>query len=65
MKIKMINNIAAKFCPNTILLNFTAIGVSFTDLEIGLKILSYTVAILYTAIKIAKELREWKKKKKK
>ncbi len=61
----MINTIAGKFCPNTILLNATAIGVSFTDVEIGLKILSYTVAVLYTAIKIAKELREWNKKKKK
>ena len=58
----MINEIIGKFCPTTIILNVGAIGVSFTDVEIGLKILSYTVAILYTIIKIAKEMNEWKKK---
>lgn len=51
-----------KFCPTTIILNVGAIGVSFSDVEISMKILSYTVAILYTIIKIAKEIKEWKKK---
>ena len=45
---KMMNEILNKFCPTTILLNVGAIGISLTDLEIGLKILSYLVAIIYS-----------------
>ena len=60
---KMINDIISKFCPTTILLNVGAIGMSLTDVEIGLKIISYIVAVLYTIIKISKEIKEWKKKK--
>tara|TARA_R100000426_G_scaffold67229_1_gene46836 strand:- start:78 stop:263 length:186 start_codon:yes stop_codon:yes gene_type:complete len=59
---KMVNEIINKLCPTTILLNVGAIGISLTDLEIGLKILSYTVAIIYTLFKIINEIREWKKK---
>ncbi len=58
----MVNEIINKLCPTTILLNVGAIGISLTDLEIGLKILSYTVAIIYTLFKIINEIREWKKK---
>ncbi len=59
---KMVNEIINKLCPTTILLNVGAIGISLTDLEIGLKILSYLVAIIYTLFKIINEIREWKKK---
>tara|TARA_R100001594_G_scaffold137272_2_gene180183 strand:+ start:2067 stop:2258 length:192 start_codon:yes stop_codon:yes gene_type:complete len=63
MKIKMINEIIGKFCPTTVLLNVGAIGMSLTEVEIGLKILSYIVAIGYTLIKIINEINQWKKKK--
>ena len=56
------NDIISKFCPMTIMLNVGAIGVSLTDLEIQIKLISYTVAILYTIIKITKEIKDWKKK---
>jgi len=59
----MINEIIRGFCPTTIILNVGAIGISLTDVEIGLKLLSYTVAIGYTSIRIVNELREWRKKK--
>jgi hypothetical protein len=49
------------FCPTTIMLNIGAIGVSLTDLEIGLKIISYAVAIIYTIFRIAKEIKTWNK----
>ena len=60
---KMINEIIRGFCPTTIILNVGAIGISLTDVEIGLKLLSYTVEIGYTLIKIVNELKLWKKKK--
>lgn len=59
----MINDVVTKICPTTLLLNVGAIGMSLTDVEIGLKILSYIVAVLYTIIKIMKEVSEWRKKK--
>jgi|TARA_R100000664_G_scaffold34160_1_gene54484 hypothetical protein len=62
MKLKMINEIIGKFCPTTIILNVGAIGVSLTDLEIGLKLLSYSVAIIWTTLKIAKEIKTWNEK---
>tara|TARA_R100000388_G_scaffold94746_1_gene83104 strand:+ start:3446 stop:3628 length:183 start_codon:yes stop_codon:yes gene_type:complete len=58
---KMMNEILNKFCPTTILLNVGAIGISLTDLEIGLKILSYLVAIIYTLFRIINEVKQWKK----
>ena len=58
---KMMNEILNKFCPTTILLNVGAIGISLTDLEIGLKILSYLVAIIYTLFRIINEIKQWKK----
>lgn len=59
----MMNDIVSKICPTTMLLNVGAIGMSLTDVEIGLKILSYIVAVVYTVIKIMKEAGEWRKKK--
>lgn len=44
------------------MLNVGAIGVSLTNLEIQIKLISYTVAIVYTIIKITKEIKDWKKK---
>ena len=58
---KMINEIMNKFCPTTIILNVGAIGISLTDLEIGLKIISYLVAIIYTLFRIINEVKQWKK----
>jgi|TARA_R100000479_G_scaffold173636_1_gene120120 hypothetical protein len=52
------NEIINKFCPTTIFLNVGAISLSLSEVEIGLKILSYAVAITYTAIKIFKELKK-------
>lgn len=60
----MINEIMSKFCPLTIMVNAGAIGISLTDMEIGLKLVSYLVAIIYTSFKIINEAREWRKKKK-
>lgn len=56
------NEIISKLCPTTILLNIGAIGVSLTDVEIGLKIISYLVASIYTIVKIINEVNAWKKK---
>ncbi len=58
----MINEIASKFCPTTILLNVGAIGMSLTNVETGLKIIVYIFTIVWTAFKILNELKEWKKK---
>ena len=58
----MMNDILNKLCPTTIFLNVGAIGVSLSDVEIGLKILVYVVTVFYTIVKITKELKEWKKK---
>lgn len=63
MKPKMINEIIGKFCPTTVVLNIGAIGVGLTDVEISLKIISYLVAIVWTTLRIANELKIWKKKK--
>ena len=59
----MINEIIGKFCPTTVVLNVGAIGMSLTDVEVGLKILSYGVAIIWTTLKIMNELKIWRKKK--
>ena len=54
----MISEIVNKLCPTTILLNASAIGLSLTDVEIGLKIVVYIATAVYT------EITEWKTKKK-
>ena len=59
----MINEIIGKFCPTTVVLNIGAIGMSLTDVEIGLKIVSYGVAIVWTSLKIMNEYKSWNKKK--
>ena len=59
----MINEIIGKFCPTTVLLNVGAIGMSLTEVEIGLKLVSYSVAIVWTSLKIMNEYKSWKKKK--
>ena len=56
------NEIISKLCPTTILLNIGAIGVSLTDVEIGLKIISYLVASIYTIVKIINEVNAWRRK---
>ncbi len=53
-----------KLCPQTLTINTVAIGLSLTDVEIGLKLLSYAVAIIWTSLRIAKEMRDWNKKNK-
>jgi|TARA_Y100000004_G_scaffold126789_1_gene142743 hypothetical protein len=62
-KLKKMNEIFNKFCPTTILLNVGAIGMSLSDVEIGLKIISYLVASIYTIVKIINEINGWRKKK--
>ncbi len=59
----MINEIIGKFCPTTVFLNIGAIGMSLTEVEIGLKLVSYSVAIVWTSLKIMNEYKSWKKKK--
>ena len=51
--------IIEKFCPMTILLNVSAIGISMTQMELTLKLISYSVAIIWTTIKVVKELKNW------
>jgi hypothetical protein len=58
----MINEIIGKLCPTTILLNVGAIGISMSEIETGLKIIVYIFTILWTALKILNEIKQWKKK---
>ena len=52
-----------RICPMTVMVNVGAIGMSMTEVEIGLKIISYSAAIIWTAIKIAKEVKFWNQQK--
>lgn len=56
-----IADICGKLCPQTLSINFAAFAISMTELEAGLKIISYAIAIIYTVLKIRKELRDYKK----
>ena len=56
--------ITERICPMTIMLNVGAIGLSMTEVEIGLKIISYSAAIIWTVIKIAKEIKFWNQQNK-
>tara|TARA_R110002110_G_scaffold288836_2_gene503220 strand:+ start:140 stop:283 length:144 start_codon:yes stop_codon:yes gene_type:complete len=47
------------------MLNVGAIGISMTDLEMGLKLVSYTAAIIWTIVKITKEIKFWNDKNQK
>jgi len=58
------NDLIERVCPMTILLNVSAIGISLTDLEMSLKLISYTAAIVWTIIKITKEIKFWNDKTK-
>tara|TARA_R100000742_G_C4249304_1_gene67810 strand:- start:625 stop:816 length:192 start_codon:yes stop_codon:yes gene_type:complete len=62
--ITKMNELIERTCPMTILLNVSAIGISLTDLEMSLKIISYTAAIVWTIIKITKEIKFWNDKTK-
>ena len=43
----------------TIILNIGAIGISMTQMEMTLKLISYSVAIIWTTIKVVKEIKNW------
>jgi len=51
--------VCQKICPMTISINAVAVGVSLSDIELILKLASYSVAIIWTIIKVIKELKEW------
>lgn len=55
-------DICSRICPQTLAINTIAIGVSLTDVEVALKLLSYFVAIVWTSLRVAKELKNWNKK---
>ena len=59
------NEIISRICPMTIMLNVGAIGISMTDLEMGLKLASYTAALIWTSVKITKEIKFWNDKNQK
>jgi hypothetical protein len=56
--------IAERICPLTVMLNVGAIGIGFSEVEQGLKIISYTVAIIWTILKIRSEINLYKKNNK-
>ena len=61
MILKM-QTIIERICPLTIVLNVGAIGISLTQMELTLKLISYSIAIIWTTIKVIKELKDWNKK---
>ena len=62
MPTRMID-IIERCCPTTIMLNIGAIGIGFSEVEQGLKIVSYTVAIIWTILKIRSEINLYKNNK--
>lgn len=62
--ITKVNEIIERICPMTILLNVGAVGVSLTDIEMGVKLLLYTATIVWTVVKISKEIKFWNDKTK-
>ena len=58
---KMID-IIERCCPTTILLNVSAIGIGMSEVEQGLKIISYAVAIIWTIMKIRNEIKLYNEK---
>lgn len=58
-------DIIERCCPTTILLNISAIGIGMSEVEQGLKIVSYAVAIIWTILKIRSEISLYNKDKKK
>tara|TARA_R110000751_G_scaffold74041_1_gene149844 strand:- start:4721 stop:4906 length:186 start_codon:yes stop_codon:yes gene_type:complete len=61
MILKM-QTIIERICPMTLLLNVGAIGISLSQMELTLKLISYSIAIIWTTIKVVKELKDWNKK---
>ncbi len=59
-KMEKIMGIYERICPMTIMLNAGAIGLSMSDVELTLKLLSYSVAIIWTTIKVIKEIKNWR-----
>lgn len=53
-------DITERICPLTIMLNLGAVGIGFSEVEQGLKMLSYTVAIIWTILKIRSEIKLYK-----
>ena len=50
-------DIIGRCCPTTIFLNIGAIGIGMSEVEQGLKIISYAVAIIWTIMKIRNEIK--------
>ena len=59
----MINELIERCCPTTIFLNIGAIGVGLSEVEQTLKIVSYSVAIIWTILKIRSEIKLYKNNK--
>ena len=57
-------DITDRICPTTIMLNIGAVGIGMTEVEQGLKIISYAVAIIWTILKIRSEIALYKNAKK-
>lgn len=49
-----------KICPTTLSVNAATIAISLSEIEVGLKLISYLVAIVWTSIKVIKEIKNWK-----
>jgi len=58
-------DIIGRCCPATIMLNVGAIGIGLSEVEQGLKIVSYAVAIIWTILKIRNEIKLHKETTKK
>tara|TARA_Y100001938_G_C8077916_1_gene427271 strand:- start:440 stop:631 length:192 start_codon:yes stop_codon:yes gene_type:complete len=56
-------DIVDRVCPTTILLNVSAIGIGMSEVEQGLKIISYAVAIVWTILKIRNEIKIYNEKR--
>ena len=57
-------DIIERCCPTTILLNISAIGIGMSEVEQGLKIISYAVAIIWTILKIRSEIKLYRENNK-
>jgi len=54
--------ITERICLPTILLNIGAVGIGMSEVEQGLKIVSYAVAIVWTILKIRAEIKLYNEK---
>lgn len=55
-------DITGRICPTTIMLNIGAVGIGMSEVEQGLKIVSYAVAIFWTILKIRAEIKIYNEK---